>query len=110
MQAVAVMGDPRTNSVIVAGSEDTMIKVAQTVNEIDRTDAKKQHVYIVPLKQGTDLEQILREQLRQPGHVDPELRSQPHQGDPGPPDGVLRRNIGSSLGDPACGRKGRGAG
>ncbi len=68
MQAkVVAVGDPRTNSLIVAASEDTMIKVAETVNELDRTDAKKQHVYVVHLQHADPdiLANVLRGALGQ---------------------------------------------
>jgi general secretion pathway protein D len=38
--------DPRTNSIIVNCSHDTMEQVALTIGRLDTTDAKKQHVYV----------------------------------------------------------------
>ena len=42
--------DPRTNSILVNCSPDTMIEVAQTIGKLDATDAKKQHVHTIALQ------------------------------------------------------------
>ena len=38
--------DPRTNSILVNTSHDTMTEVALTIGRLDTTDSKKQHVYV----------------------------------------------------------------
>jgi type II secretory pathway component GspD/PulD (secretin) len=47
---VVVVADPRTNSVIVSCSHDTMEDVALTIGRLDSTDARKQHVRIYTLE------------------------------------------------------------
>jgi len=46
---VILVADPRTNSLIVTASRDTMDQIAQTIAKLDSTDAKKQRVYVYPL-------------------------------------------------------------
>ncbi len=48
-QVVAV-GDPRTNSLLVTASHDTMAQIAEMIGRLDASDAKKQHVYIHSLE------------------------------------------------------------
>ena len=43
---VAVVADPRTNSVLVNASHATMAQVALTVGRLDASDTRKQHVYV----------------------------------------------------------------
>ena len=38
--------DPRTNSIIVNSSHETMEQIALTIGRLDATDSKKQHVYV----------------------------------------------------------------
>ena len=44
---MVAVADPRTNSVLVSASHDTMAQIALTIGRLDATDAKKQHVYVV---------------------------------------------------------------
>ena len=46
---VAVVADPRTNSVVVSASHDTMAQVAVTIGRLDASSAKKQHVHVYTL-------------------------------------------------------------
>lgn len=43
---VAVVPDPRTNSIIVNASRDSMEQIALTIGRLDATEMKKQHVYV----------------------------------------------------------------
>jgi len=43
---VVAVGDPRTNSLVVTASRDTMMQIAETVGRLDATDAKKQRVFV----------------------------------------------------------------
>jgi general secretion pathway protein D len=43
---VITVPDPRTNSVIVTASHETMEQVALTIGRLDASDSKKQHVYV----------------------------------------------------------------
>jgi len=43
---VVAVADPRTNSIVVSCSRDTMEQIALTIGRLDATDAKKQHVYV----------------------------------------------------------------
>jgi general secretion pathway protein D len=43
---VITVPDPRTNSVIVTASHETMQQVALTIGRLDASDSKKQHVYV----------------------------------------------------------------
>ena len=47
---VVAVPDPRTNSIIVSCSRDTMDQIALTIGRLDATDAKKQHVYVQVLE------------------------------------------------------------
>lgn len=47
---VVVVADPRTNSLLVSASHDTITQVAETVGRLDSGDSKKQRVYIHPLE------------------------------------------------------------
>lgn len=47
---VVAVGDPRTNSLLVSASRDSIAAIAEMVGRLDATDAKKQHVYIYPLQ------------------------------------------------------------
>ena len=42
---VVAVGDPRTNSLLVSASRDTMTSIAETIGRLDATDSKKQKVY-----------------------------------------------------------------
>jgi general secretion pathway protein D len=44
------VGDPRTNSLLVTASHDTMAQIAEMIGRLDASDAKKQHVYIHSLE------------------------------------------------------------
>jgi general secretion pathway protein D len=46
---VTAVGDPRTNSLIVSASHDTMPQISLTIGRLDATDAKKQHTYVFKL-------------------------------------------------------------
>ncbi len=48
-QVVAV-ADPRTNSLLVTATNDTMAQIAEMVGRLDASDTKKQHVYIHSLE------------------------------------------------------------
>ena len=43
---VVAVGDPRTNSLVITASRDTMTQIAETVGRLDATDAKKQRVFV----------------------------------------------------------------
>ena len=43
---VVAVGDPRTNSLVVTASRDTMMQIAETIGRLDATDAKKQRVFV----------------------------------------------------------------
>ena len=43
---VVAVGDPRTNSLVVTASHDSMSQIAETVGRLDSTDAKKQRVFV----------------------------------------------------------------
>jgi len=47
---VVVVADPRTNSVIVTCSHDSMEEIALTIGRLDSSDSKKQHVHIYTLE------------------------------------------------------------
>jgi general secretion pathway protein D len=47
---VVAVADPRTNSIIVSCSRETMDQIALTIGRLDATDAKKQHVYVQVLE------------------------------------------------------------
>ena len=47
---VVAVGDPRTNSLVITASRDTMTQIAETVGRLDATDAKKQRVYVHSLE------------------------------------------------------------
>jgi general secretion pathway protein D len=47
---VVAVADPRTNSVIVTASHDSMEDIALTVGRLDASDSKKQHVRIYTLE------------------------------------------------------------
>ena len=47
---VVAVGDPRTNSLIVTASRDTLTQMAETIGRLDSTDAKKQRVYTYRLE------------------------------------------------------------
>jgi type II secretory pathway component GspD/PulD (secretin) len=47
---VVAVGDPRTNSVLVTASHDSMAGIAQTIGRLDASSAKKQRVYVYPLQ------------------------------------------------------------
>jgi len=47
---VVVVPDPRTNSVIVSSSRDSMEEIALTIGRLDASDSKKQHVHIYTLE------------------------------------------------------------
>ncbi|MGB8355214.1 MAG: secretin N-terminal domain-containing protein [Chthoniobacteraceae bacterium] len=47
---VVAVADPRTNSIIVSCSRETMDQIALTIGRLDATDAKKQHVYVQALE------------------------------------------------------------
>ena len=54
---VVAVADPRTNSIIVTASRDTMENVALTIGRLDASDTKKQHVYVHSL-QNADPENV----------------------------------------------------
>ncbi|HEV7402947.1 MAG TPA: secretin N-terminal domain-containing protein [Chthoniobacteraceae bacterium] len=66
-QVVAV-GDPRTNSLLVTASTDSMAKIAEVVTRLDATGAKRQHVYYHQLQNGdpSSIADVLRGMLGQP--------------------------------------------
>lgn len=43
---VAVVPDPRTNSIIVNASKESMAEIALTIGRLDASEMKKQHVYV----------------------------------------------------------------
>lgn len=47
---VVTVPDPRTNSLLVSASRDTMEQIALTIGRLDATDSKKQHVYVYTLE------------------------------------------------------------
>lgn len=47
---VVAVGDPRTNSLLVSASRDSIASIAEMVGRLDATDAKKQHVYVYRLQ------------------------------------------------------------
>jgi len=47
---VMAIGDPRTNSLLVTASRDSMLGIAEMVGRLDATDAKKQRVYVHSLE------------------------------------------------------------
>jgi general secretion pathway protein D len=47
---VVAVGDPRTNSLIVTASRETMTQIAEMVGRLDSTDAKKQRVFVHSLE------------------------------------------------------------
>jgi general secretion pathway protein D len=47
---VVAVGDPRTNSLVVTSSRETMSMIAEMVGRLDSTDAKKQRVYVYQIK------------------------------------------------------------
>jgi len=47
---VNAVGDPRTNSLIVTASRDTMSHVAEMIGRLDATADKKQKVFVYPLE------------------------------------------------------------
>jgi type II secretory pathway component GspD/PulD (secretin) len=65
-QVVAV-GDPRTNSLLVTASADSMAKVSEVVTRLDATGAKRQHVYYHQLQNGdpSTIADVLRGMLGQ---------------------------------------------
>ena len=50
--------DPRTNSILVNCSADTMIDVAQTIGKLDATNAKKQTVHTIALQHADPDEMV----------------------------------------------------
>ncbi len=54
---VNAVGDPRTNSLVVTASKDTMMKLVELVARLDATDSRKQHVYVHAL-QHADAENV----------------------------------------------------
>jgi type II secretory pathway component GspD/PulD (secretin) len=54
---VVAVGDPRTNSLIVTASHDSMIEIATMVGRLDDTEAKKQRVFVHSL-QNADAENV----------------------------------------------------
>lgn len=47
---VVAVGDPRTNSLLVSASRDSIASIAEMVGRLDATDARKQHVYVYRLQ------------------------------------------------------------
>jgi type II secretory pathway component GspD/PulD (secretin) len=47
---VVAVGDPRTNSVVVAAARDTLMDIAEMIGRLDATDAKKQRVFVHSLE------------------------------------------------------------
>lgn len=47
---VVAVGDPRTNSLLVSASRDSITSIAEMIGRLDATDAKKQHVYVYQLQ------------------------------------------------------------
>lgn len=47
---VVAVADPRTNSLVVTASHDTITQIAVTVGRLDSGESKKQQVYIHPLE------------------------------------------------------------
>jgi type II secretory pathway component GspD/PulD (secretin) len=54
---VVSVGDPRTNSLIVTASHDSMIEIAGMVARLDETESKKQRVFVHSL-QHADAENV----------------------------------------------------
>jgi len=54
---VTAVGDPRTNSLVVTASKDTMAKLVDLVGRLDATDSRQQHVYVHAL-QHADAENV----------------------------------------------------
>jgi general secretion pathway protein D len=46
---VSIVADPRTNSLLVSASHDTMAEIALTVTRLDAIGSKKQHVHVYSL-------------------------------------------------------------
>jgi type II secretory pathway component GspD/PulD (secretin) len=47
---VVAIGDPRTNSLLVTASRDSMLGIAEMIGRLDATDAKKQRVFVHSLE------------------------------------------------------------
>jgi len=47
---VVVVGDPRTNSLIVSASHDTMLQLAEVIGRLDADTSRNQRVYVYSLK------------------------------------------------------------
>jgi general secretion pathway protein D len=47
---VVAVADPRTNSLVVTASRESMMQIAETVGRLDQTDAKKQRVFMHSLE------------------------------------------------------------
>lgn len=47
---VVAVGDPRTNSLLISASKDSLTSIAEMIGRLDATDAKKQHVYVYRLQ------------------------------------------------------------
>jgi hypothetical protein len=47
---VMAIGDPRTNSLVVTASRESMMQIAEMVGRLDATDAKKQRVFVHSLE------------------------------------------------------------
>ncbi len=54
---VVAVGDPRTNSLLVTASQDTMAKLVDLIVRLDATESKKQRVYVHSL-QHADAENV----------------------------------------------------
>lgn len=68
---VVAVGDPRTNSLIVTASRESMTQVAETIGRLDSTDSKKQRVYVHSLEHADadTVANVLRGMLGDPGAV-----------------------------------------
>lgn len=65
---VNAVGDPRTNSLIVTASRETMTQIAEMVGRLDATDAKKQRVFVHSLEHADaeNVASILRNMFGDP--------------------------------------------
>ena len=65
---VVAVGDPRTNSLLVSASQDSMAEIAEMIGRLDSTSAKKQQVYVHALEHADadSVASVLRGMLGDP--------------------------------------------
>jgi type II secretory pathway component GspD/PulD (secretin) len=47
---VTIVGDPRTNTVMVRAPAEWLIQIAEAVGRLDTTDARTQQVFVYPIR------------------------------------------------------------